>query len=75
LGDYNHHRQGGRVSTNRSEAILAPTADEIRGLFDADYVEVRVAADGTIQRADDEEVDVATRSLKRERTWYEGAGA
>lgn len=48
----------------------APTAEELRGLFAADYVEVTVAPDGTIHTADEADLDVATHSLKRERTWF-----
>ena len=52
--------------------MLPLTADEIGALFEADYVEVEVAPDGTIHTAvESESVETATRSLKRERTWYE----
>lgn len=53
-----------------STTASAPTADEICGLFAADYIEVTVAADGTIHTANEQHADIATRSLKRERTWY-----
>ena len=54
-----------------NETGPAPSAEEIRGLFAADYTEIVVAADGTIHTiGTDDEVDTATRSLKRERTWY-----
>jgi hypothetical protein len=58
---------------NQNQAT--PTADEIRRVFEADYVEILVRPDGTIavQRDDEPEEELVTRSLKRGRTWYSGA--